>query len=96
MLVVGRANSLLILKVHSVHGVLLVCSPLTLAVMPYVGAGGNPQPLSARFVLELMMHLCFQSWNHFSDSEAERVKMMEEVEKLCDRLELARYVRDSY
>lgn len=29
--------------------------------------------------------------NHFSDSEAERVKMMEEVEKLCDRLELARY-----
>lgn len=40
----------------------------------------------------LMMHLCLQSWNHFSDSEAERVKMMEEVEKLCDRLELARYV----
>lgn len=30
-----------------------------------------------------------KSWNHFSDSEAERVKMMEEVEKLCDRLELA-------
>ncbi|XP_032944403.1 dnaJ homolog subfamily C member 2 isoform X3 [Rhinolophus ferrumequinum] len=28
-------------------------------------------------------------WNHFSDNEAERVKMMEEVEKLCDRLELA-------
>ncbi|KAK2496815.1 hypothetical protein MC885_003897 [Smutsia gigantea] len=30
-----------------------------------------------------------KSWNHFSDNEAERVKMMEEVEKLCDRLELA-------
>ncbi|XP_008828983.1 dnaJ homolog subfamily C member 2 isoform X1 [Nannospalax galili] len=30
-----------------------------------------------------------KTWNHFSDSEAERVKMMEEVEKLCDRLELA-------
>ncbi|KAM8771337.1 dnaJ homolog subfamily C member 2 isoform 2-T2 [Rhynchonycteris naso] len=28
-------------------------------------------------------------WNHFSDNEAERVKMMEEVEKLCDHLELA-------
>lgn len=36
--------------------------------------------------------LCFQTWNHFSDNEAERVKMMEEVEKLCDRLELARWV----
>ncbi|KAF7467016.1 Hypothetical predicted protein [Marmota monax] len=31
-----------------------------------------------------------KTWNHFSDNEAERVKMMEEVEKLCDRLELAR------
>lgn len=30
-----------------------------------------------------------KSWNHFSDNEADRVKMMEEVEKLCDRLELA-------
>ncbi|KAI4590092.1 hypothetical protein MJG53_001141 [Ovis ammon polii x Ovis aries] len=30
-----------------------------------------------------------KTWNHFSDSEAEHVKMMEEVEKLCDRLELA-------
>uniref|UniRef100_A0A8C6QEY3 DnaJ homolog subfamily C member 2 n=1 Tax=Nannospalax galili TaxID=1026970 RepID=A0A8C6QEY3_NANGA len=30
-----------------------------------------------------------KTWNHFSDSAAERVKMMEEVEKLCDRLELA-------
>ncbi|XP_025785596.1 dnaJ homolog subfamily C member 2 [Puma concolor] len=30
-----------------------------------------------------------KTWNHFSDNEAERVKMMEEVEKLCDRLELA-------
>ncbi|ERE86996.1 putative dnaJ subfamily C member 2-like protein [Cricetulus griseus] len=29
-----------------------------------------------------------KSWNHFSDNEADRVKMMEEVEKLCDRLEL--------
>nr|XP_003469904.2 dnaJ homolog subfamily C member 2 [Cavia porcellus] len=31
-----------------------------------------------------------KTWNHFSDNEAERLKMMEEVEKLCDRLELAR------
>ncbi|OBS71990.1 hypothetical protein A6R68_13434 [Neotoma lepida] len=31
-----------------------------------------------------------KSWNHFSDNEADRVKMMEEVEKLCDRLELTR------
>uniref|UniRef100_A0A8I6G953 DnaJ homolog subfamily C member 2 n=1 Tax=Rattus norvegicus TaxID=10116 RepID=A0A8I6G953_RAT len=30
-----------------------------------------------------------KNWNHFSDNEADRVKMMEEVEKLCDRLELA-------
>ncbi|XP_004639319.1 dnaJ homolog subfamily C member 2 [Octodon degus] len=30
-----------------------------------------------------------KAWNHFSDNEAERVRMMEEVEKLCDRLELA-------
>ncbi|EHB08962.1 DnaJ-like protein subfamily C member 2 [Heterocephalus glaber] len=43
-----------------------------------------------------MLVMCLQvllvsidTWNHFSDSEAERVKMMEEVEKLCDRLELA-------
>lgn len=32
-----------------------------------------------------------QNWNYFSDNEAESVKMMEEVEKLCDRLELTRY-----
>lgn len=32
-----------------------------------------------------------QNWNYFSDNEADSVKMMEEVEKLCDRLELARY-----
>lgn len=33
----------------------------------------------------------FQNWNYFSDSEGECVKMMEEIEKLCDRLELTRY-----
>lgn len=42
-------------------------------------------------MMNVCVCLCFQTWNHFSDSEAERVKMMEEVEKLCDRLELARY-----
>lgn len=36
------------------------------------------------------MYFCFQNWNYFSDNEADCVKMMEEVEKLCDRLELAR------
>ncbi|XP_074554732.1 dnaJ homolog subfamily C member 2 [Halichoeres trimaculatus] len=30
-----------------------------------------------------------KNWNYFSDNELESVKMMEEVEKLCDRLELA-------
>lgn len=30
-----------------------------------------------------------KSWNHFSDNEAEQVKMMEEVDKLHDQLELA-------
>ncbi|NXD48419.1 DNJC2 protein, partial [Corvus moneduloides] len=30
-----------------------------------------------------------KNWNYFSDNEADCVKMMEEVEKLCDRLELA-------
>ncbi|KAJ3612147.1 hypothetical protein NHX12_020424 [Muraenolepis orangiensis] len=29
-----------------------------------------------------------KSWNYFSDNEADNVKMMQEVEKLCDRLEL--------
>ncbi|XP_028810682.1 dnaJ homolog subfamily C member 2 [Denticeps clupeoides] len=29
-----------------------------------------------------------KNWNYFVDNEAESVKMMEEVEKLCDRLEL--------
>ncbi|XP_030072265.1 dnaJ homolog subfamily C member 2 [Microcaecilia unicolor] len=29
-----------------------------------------------------------KNWNYFSDNESECVKMMEEVEKLCDRLEL--------
>ncbi|XP_048355672.1 dnaJ homolog subfamily C member 2 isoform X1 [Sphaerodactylus townsendi] len=29
-----------------------------------------------------------KNWSYFSDNEAECVKMMEEVEKLCDRLEL--------
>uniref|UniRef100_A0A4W3ISF2 DnaJ homolog subfamily C member 2 n=1 Tax=Callorhinchus milii TaxID=7868 RepID=A0A4W3ISF2_CALMI len=29
-----------------------------------------------------------KNWNYFSDNHAESVKMMEEVEKLCDRLEL--------
>ncbi len=32
-----------------------------------------------------------QNWNYFADTEADSVKMMEEVEKLCDRLELTRY-----
>lgn len=40
--------------------------------------------------------LYFQNWNYFSDNEAECVKMMEEVEKLCDRLELARYAFFTY
>lgn len=31
-----------------------------------------------------------QTWNYFADNEADSVKMMEEVEKLCDRLELTR------
>lgn len=31
-----------------------------------------------------------QNWNYFADNEADSVKMMEEVEKLCDRLELTR------
>lgn len=34
--------------------------------------------------------LSWQNWNYFADNEADSVKMMEEVEKLCDRLELAR------
>lgn len=29
-----------------------------------------------------------KNWNYFADNETENVKMMEEVEKLCDRLEL--------
>ncbi|AWP00961.1 putative dnaJ -like subfamily C member 2 [Scophthalmus maximus] len=29
-----------------------------------------------------------KNWNYFGDNEADSVKMMEEVEKLCDRLEL--------
>ncbi|XP_040028745.2 dnaJ homolog subfamily C member 2 [Gasterosteus aculeatus] len=29
-----------------------------------------------------------KNWNYFADNESEGVKMMEEVEKLCDRLEL--------
>ncbi|XP_073336920.1 dnaJ homolog subfamily C member 2 [Pagrus major] len=29
-----------------------------------------------------------KNWNYFADDEADSVKMMEEVEKLCDRLEL--------
>ncbi|KAM4677643.1 dnaJ homolog subfamily C member 2 [Discoglossus pictus] len=29
-----------------------------------------------------------KNWNYFSENEAENVKMMEEIEKLCDRLEL--------
>ncbi|XP_077401369.1 dnaJ homolog subfamily C member 2 isoform X1 [Vanacampus margaritifer] len=29
-----------------------------------------------------------KNWNYFADGETENVKMMEEVEKLCDRLEL--------
>ncbi|XP_056132593.1 dnaJ homolog subfamily C member 2 [Lampris incognitus] len=30
-----------------------------------------------------------KNWNYFADDEADSVKMMEEIEKLCDRLELA-------
>ncbi|KAM5173066.1 dnaJ homolog subfamily C member 2 [Mantella aurantiaca] len=30
-----------------------------------------------------------KNWSYFSDNESDSVKMMEEVEKLCDRLELA-------
>lgn len=30
-----------------------------------------------------------KNWNYFSDNESDSVKMMEEIEKLCDRLELA-------
>ncbi|CAI9617294.1 unnamed protein product [Staurois parvus] len=30
-----------------------------------------------------------KNWNYFSDNEADSVKMMEEIEKLCDRLEVA-------
>ncbi|XP_034529281.1 dnaJ homolog subfamily C member 2 [Notolabrus celidotus] len=30
-----------------------------------------------------------KNWNYFADDETDSVKMMEEVEKLCDRLELA-------
>ncbi|XP_069833977.1 dnaJ homolog subfamily C member 2 [Dendropsophus ebraccatus] len=29
-----------------------------------------------------------KNWNYFSENEADSVKMMEEIEKLCDRLEL--------
>ncbi|XP_075713433.1 dnaJ homolog subfamily C member 2 isoform X2 [Rhinoderma darwinii] len=29
-----------------------------------------------------------KNWNYFSENEAESVKMMEEIEKLCDRLEI--------
>ncbi|XP_072257814.1 dnaJ homolog subfamily C member 2 [Pyxicephalus adspersus] len=32
-----------------------------------------------------------KNWNYFSDNEADSVKMMEEIEKLCDRLELASF-----
>lgn len=39
-----------------------------------------------------MLSVCIfpysQNWNYFADNEADGVKMMEEVEKLCDRLEL--------
>lgn len=37
--------------------------------------------------------LCFfpQTHNYFTDNEADGVRMMEEMEKLCDRLELTRY-----
>lgn len=33
-----------------------------------------------------------QNWNYFAENESDSVKMMEEIEKLCDRLELTRYV----
>lgn len=41
------------------------------------------------FGLTALFHIP-QNWNYFADGKAENVKMMEEVEKLCDRLELAR------
>lgn len=34
-----------------------------------------------------------QNWNYFADNEVDSVKMMEEVEKLCDRLELTRFIK---
>nr|XP_057922149.1 dnaJ homolog subfamily C member 2 [Doryrhamphus excisus] len=34
------------------------------------------------------LRMTCKNWNYFADNEAENVKMMEEVEKLCDRLEL--------
>uniref|UniRef100_A0A8C5DPU9 DnaJ homolog subfamily C member 2 n=1 Tax=Gouania willdenowi TaxID=441366 RepID=A0A8C5DPU9_GOUWI len=34
------------------------------------------------------LRMTCKNWNYFADNEAESVKMMEEVEKLCDRLEL--------
>ncbi|XP_056266788.1 dnaJ homolog subfamily C member 2 [Pseudoliparis swirei] len=36
----------------------------------------------------LKLRTTCKNWNYFSVSEAENIKMMEEVEKLCDRLEL--------
>lgn len=39
----------------------------------------------------LKLFLSPQNWNYFAENEADSVKMMEEVEKLCDRLELTRY-----
>ncbi|KAM8907958.1 dnaJ homolog subfamily C member 2 [Spinachia spinachia] len=34
------------------------------------------------------LRITCKNWNYFADNEGESVKMMEEVEKLCDRLEL--------
>ncbi|XP_034382169.1 dnaJ homolog subfamily C member 2 [Cyclopterus lumpus] len=36
----------------------------------------------------LKLRTTCKNWNYFAENEAENVKMMEEVEKLCDRLEL--------
>lgn len=50
---------------------------------------------SALVNIAFCLYVCLhsQNWNYFADNEADSVKMMEEVEKLCDRLELTRYIQ---
>lgn len=45
-----------------------------------------------QLILVFSCPLCFplKNWNYFGDNESDSVKMMEDVEKLCDRLELVR------